>query len=164
MATGIQDELRSKVLIALSSVALLLSGMSNVTRADDGPKSSSKQSVSEKLIEDVAKQIKKFCKAKNVSTVQVVGFKGSIGTRPESEIKQEWLDTLKKHGIGMRKIDSTRLSGAVITQELGEDSLVLLTCTLTDNRGTEICTFRVRKLVPTDSLSQATPVIAQVTP
>ena len=118
---------------------------------------------SKKLIDDIAKQMEKFCKAKSVSTVQVVGFKGSIGTQSEADVKRQWLDTLKEHGIGMREVDSTRLSGCLMTQVSGDDSLVLLTCTLTDNRGAEICTFRVRKVIPTKSINQASPVVAQVT-
>lgn len=163
MATGIQDGLRKRLFIALTCVTITLTGTASAVRAEDDPKTADDQAISKKLIDDIAKQMEKFCKAKSVSTVQVVGFKGSIGTQSEADVKRQWLDTLKEHGIGMREVDSTRLSGCLMTQVSGDDSLVLLTCTLTDNRGAEICTFRVRKVIPTKSINQASPVVAQVT-
>ncbi len=153
MATRSQVGNPFRDIFAVSVVALLIAGMASSTQAQETPGESPDQALSKMLIDDVAGQIEKFCKARKVRTLQVGDFRGTVGARANADVKRDWLDSLKERGIAMRDIDSTLISGRIVTQQSGDVEIILLKCTLSDSRGAEIRTFRVRKVVTSEPLS-----------
>ncbi len=145
------DDIRG--IFATTLVALAMAGMASPVEAQETPDESSDQALSNKLIDDVAGQIEKFCKARKVNTLQVIDFRGTVGSRATADVKRDWLDSLKERGIAMRDVDSTRISGRIVTQQSGDVEIILLKCTLSDSRGAEIRTFRVRRVVTSEPLS-----------
>ncbi|MCA9026247.1 MAG: hypothetical protein KDA86_13655 [Planctomycetaceae bacterium] len=132
---------------------LLMVETSSVVHAQDASGESTDESLSKELMDEVAGQIEKFCKAHKVTTLQVVDFQGTVGARATAEVKQDWLDSLKECGISVRATDSTHISGRIQSQQAGDTEIILLMCTLSDSRGADIRTFRVRKVVSITPLS-----------
>lgn len=121
--------------------------------AQEGSGESSDEMLSKSMMGEVAGQVEKFCKAHRVTTLQLVEFRGTVGTRATADVRQDWLDSLRERGISLRDLDSTRISGSIQTQQEGDAEIILLMCTLSDSRGADIRTFRVRKVISSKPLS-----------
>ncbi len=152
MATIFVISCRLRHVLAATLAAAAICGSVPLVHGQDPAEVSSDQAVSKTLIDEATAQIETFCKARNMLTLQVVDFRGTVGARESTEVKREWLDSLKERGISMRDVDSTRISGCIETQASGDTSIIVLKCTLSDSRGGEIRTFRVRRVIAAKTL------------
>ncbi|MBX3437253.1 MAG: hypothetical protein KF861_07180 [Planctomycetaceae bacterium] len=128
--------------LALAAVQLL----QNAAPAQDGDILSD-EAICVKMIEQMADQIQTYCIAHNLKTLQYLKFVGNHGTVSNETLEQRLIDSLKKRGIDLLQLDSTRLRGRLVSQKSGAQSVLLVQCTLTDISGAELQTFRLRQVV-----------------
>lgn len=151
MATNHIDTCRLRRLISTGLIALAATQPFQFASAEDEAVESSDEAVCSKMIDEMANEIHKYCKARNLNTLQYLQFLGAHGTVSNEALEKQLFESLTKRGIEIQKLDSTRLRGKIASQASGESSILLVQCTLTDANGSELRTFRLRQVIARSS-------------
>lgn len=137
---------RGPTLLIAGLLALTTTQLLKNASADD-EQSSSSRAVCLKMINEMADEIQKYCKGRNVRTLQYLQFLGAHGDMSNDALEDELIASLRKRGIQIQDLDNTRLKGRITSQSSGSKSVLLVQCTLVDANGAELQTFRLREVV-----------------
>jgi len=140
---------RSVRLAALLAMAVSASG--RWSWADEDVSSLVDAGLNQIVADEVAQRMSKFLEGYEITGLASVSIDGTFRSLSSDDLKQQMTRSLDRHGIAVDGTSSIKLDGELLFTETQEAVVIVMLCSLNDPNEGELCTVRVRKVLPAGS-------------
>lgn len=140
---------RSVQLAALFAFALMSTGRCSLAAKDVG--SLVDEGLNQIVVDEVTGRMSKFLESYDIKGIAAVSIEGTFRSLTSEDLTKQMTSSLDRRGIAIDGTSNFKLDGTVQLTETEEAAVVVMECTLTDPNKGELCTVRVRKILPARS-------------
>ncbi|MBX3437541.1 MAG: hypothetical protein KF861_08630 [Planctomycetaceae bacterium] len=103
------------------------------------------------VTEEITQRMATFLEPYNISGLQTVSVSGKFRSLTSTTLEKQLVKSLERRGIKVDGSSPTRLVGTLAVTQTKEAAIVVLTCTLSEGSSGDLCTVRIRKILPVPS-------------
>ena len=139
--------------LGLIAFVTLLGSLSSQQSFAQENSSLTDEGLSQIVTDEVSDRLATYLNANSIQTVNTVVVEGKFHSLTNETLSRQLTNSLKGHEIVVDNASTTRLSGQILLSESEDVICILMLCTLSDIKGGEICTVRIRKVLPSSNRS-----------
>lgn len=111
------------------------------------------EALSQIVADEVADRLAKYLEANRIQTVKTVLIEGEFRSLTSQQLSQQLTHSLQNRAVEIDEGSNTRLTGEILLSESDDVVCILMLCTLSDVNSGEMCTVRIRKVLPSSNRS-----------
>ena len=100
------------------------------------------------LADEVTEKMTKFLASYRIKSVASVAIEGKFRSLTSDDLEQQMTSSLDRRGITIDGASNITLEGELVLTQTKEAAIVVMECTLADPDRGQLCTVRVRKVLP----------------
>lgn len=129
-------------------LAVLLSMSSRMSFAAEDVDKLVDQGISQIVADEVTERMSKFLGSYRIQALSTVSIEGKFRSLTSDDLEQQMTTSLGNRGITIDGTSNITLEGELVVTQTKEAVIVVMDCSLAERDRGQLCTVRVRKVLP----------------